>query len=131
MEVLLDPSIELLGAVDLMGPGANSPVPAPLQEYTRAIVRGCEPFRSHPAVKLNASLDASDPDFFQRWDLLLKRSAPPLLEPQACWSSGASDAERSGTWEPWLAAMRDFARDSRFMNTFSSSTRHLQPDLRR
>ena len=116
MEVLLDRSIELLGAVDLLGGGANAPVPPPLLDYARAVERAVAPFRSHRAVALNAQRDGADPDFFHRQDLLLKRSAPPDLARAACWSSGLGFVERSGEWEPWLAAMRDFARESRFWN---------------
>ncbi len=129
MEVLLDPAIELLGAVDLLGPGKDAPLPAPLQNYARALERACAPFRTHPAVTLNARMGESDPDFFQRKDLLLKRSAPPALAFDETMSSCTSEAERSGAWDPWLAAMRDFARDSRFPGIFRDAALLLKSEL--
>lgn len=127
--MLLLPSVELLGAADLLGAGAGADFSAPLQEYARAVERACAPYRGHPAVALNAKLDAVDPSFFQRRDLLLKRTPPPELEREACWSSEASDAERSGEWEEWLAAMRDFARATRFSRVFESAAPLLRADV--
>ncbi len=117
LEAVLDPAIELLGAVDRLGSGVPEPA--------------CAAFRKHPAVRLNARMHASDPDYFQRKDLLLKRSAPPdMTFDPAMAVTGVSEAERSGAWEPWLAAMRDFARDAKFSSVFSAAARRASPALR-
>ncbi|MBI2385283.1 MAG: DUF4932 domain-containing protein [Elusimicrobia bacterium] len=127
MDVVIDPSIELLGAVDLLGTRATAALKGPGRDYARALAKACAPFKTHPAVKLNARMHKSDPDFFQRKDLLLMRTAPPELEFDAALDSCRGEAERSGVWEPWLGAMRAFARDSRFTAVLGACAPRLSP----
>lgn len=127
MDVVIDPSIELLGAVDLLGAPKTAALKGPGRDYARALAKACAPFKTHPAVKLNARMHKSDPDFFQRKDLLLMRSAPPELEFDAALDSCRGEAERSGVWEPWLEAMRAFARASRFTAVLGACAPSLSP----
>jgi len=129
MKAALDPAIELLGVVDMLGPGRKAPLAGRERSYAAALERACGSLRTHPAVTLNARLDKSDRDFFQRKTLLLMRSAPPSLEFDPALEASKGEAERSGAWEPWLAALRDFARASRFPAALGRAARLLKPDL--
>lgn len=129
MTAALDPAIELLGVVDLLGADGRAPLTGRARDYAASLRRACAPYRSHPAVRLNARLEKSDLDFFQRKTLLLMRSAPPSLEFDPALEAGKGEAERSGAWEPWLAALRDFARASRFAASFGRAARLLKPEL--
>ena len=129
MEVLLDPSIELLGTVDLLGAGNAAGLAPRDRAYADSLERACAAFRAHPAVTLNERMHEEDPDYFKRKDLLLLRSAPPDLAFDEGLSSCRNNAERSGAWEPWLDALRDFARASRFIGVFSRASRLLAPEL--
>lgn len=129
MRASLDPGIELLGTVDLLGAAQNAPAAGRARDYAQALRRAFAPYRGHPAVKLNARMAKEDRDFFLRKTFLLLRSAPPALKFNPALSATKGEAERSGTWEPWLAAMRDFARASRFAAGLSRASRLLAPDL--
>lgn len=129
MKAALDPAIELLGVVDLLDADRNAPAMGRARAYAQALKSAFAPYRTHPAVKLNARMATSDPDFFQRKTLLLMRSAPPALEFDPALDASKGEAERSGVWEPWLAAMRDFARASRFSAGLKRAARLLKPDL--
>lgn len=129
LEVVLDPRIELLGVLDMLDAGRKPAFVLPPHGYARAVERVFAPFRTHPAAKLNANLSRADPDGSRRKDALLKRSAPPDLVFDEAMSANRGDAERSGELEPWLAALRDFTRDSRFLDGFAERARLLEPEL--
>jgi hypothetical protein len=128
VRVRLEPGIELLGAVGLLG-GAPAPPAARDAAYAAAWARELEPWRSHPAVALDGRMGRRDPDQFIRRELLLLRSAPPALAFDEGMSASRGEAERSGDWEPWLAALRGLARDSRFAERLQRLARPLRPEL--
>lgn len=121
LSVRLDPGIELLGVLD--GP---APLPHP---YAKAVAKAFSPFMDHPAFALNAKVAAEDPDGARRKDALLRRGAPPELAFDETMGANRGEDERSGALEPWLAAARDFARASRFMDGFAERERLLLKEL--
>lgn len=129
LEVLLDPRLELLGVLDLLDPGRKPAFVPPALAYAKNIERAFAPFKNHAAVTLNAEWSKDDPDQSRRKDALMKRSAPPALVFDETMSSNRGEDERSGKLEPWLAALREFTKDSRFMKAFAACAKTLEPEL--
>ncbi len=129
IDVALDPSIELLGAADLLGAPAAGSASGAGGAYVASLRRSLEPFRSHPAVVLNARRHALDRNYFHRKDLLLLRGAPPELAFDPAFDSCRGEAERGGQWEPWLSALRDFARAARFERALAAAAPALDAEL--
>ena len=129
LNIRLDPGIELLGVLDMLDAGRKPAFVLPGHPYGRAIAKAFSSFKAHPAVKLNAAIAESDLEGSRRKDALMRRGAPPALVFDEALSANRGDDERSGALEPWLAALRDFARDSKFLDGFAERERLLEAEL--
>lgn len=113
----------------MLAPGRKPPFVLPPHDYARAVEKAFAPFKTHPAVKLNAMIAKSDPEGSRRKDALMRRGAPPGLVFDEALSANRGEDERSGALEPWLAALRDFTRDSKFIDGFGERERLLAKEL--
>lgn len=113
----------------MLAPGRKPAFVLPDHPYGRATAKAFAPFQAHPAVKLNATIAKSDPEGSRRKDALMRRSSPPALVFDEAMSANRGDDERSGALEPWLAALRDFTRDSKFLDGFAAREGLLEREL--
>lgn len=129
LNVRLDPGIELLGVLDMLAPGRKPPFVLPDHPYGRSIQKAFAPFKAHPEVKLNALIAKSDPESSRRKDAVMRRGAPPGLVFNEEMNANRGDDERSGALEGWLAALRDFTLESKFMDGFAARESLLEREL--
>jgi tetratricopeptide (TPR) repeat protein len=140
LEFSVDPRLELDGVMELLafdmtagGKGAGHAVDFmhPDIAYVREARAYFAPFKNHPAIKHRALPSTRKFDLGQRGQGLLRLSAIPELKPASEISIAflahylGGDAEL----EAFLQHMRDFARDSKFMEFFDKKSALLAPDL--
>lgn len=129
IDVALDPGLELLSILDWLDASRQPPFASPEHPYARAVEKAFSAFRAHPAVALNARLALADPDGSARKDALMKRSAPPALSFDETMSANRGETERSGELEPWLAGLKAFAVDTRFVARLGECAGLLKDEL--
>lgn len=140
LEFSVDPRLELDGIMELLAfdltAGAKGKPHAtdfmhPDIEYVRAARKYFAPYKSHPAIKHRALPAIRAFDLGQRGQGLMRLSPLPELKPHSQISIAflahyvGGDAEL----ELFLQHMRDFAKDSKFMEFFDAKSRLLDADL--
>ncbi len=140
LEFSVDPRLELDGVMELLAfdlsaagktPGHATDFMHPDLEYVRAARKYFAPYKNHPSIKYRAQPKIRAFDLGQRGQGLMRLSPLPELKPDtqisisflAHYVGGDEELER------WLQSMRDFARDSKFMEFFEAKSRLLAPDL--
>ncbi len=140
LEFSVDPRLELDGIMELLAfelnPTGKLPRHAtdfmhPDIEYVRAARKYFAPHKNHPAIKYRAQPAIRAFDLGQRGQGLMRLSALPELRPPSQISISFLAGYLGGPQELelWLQSLRDFARDSKFMDFFNQQSRLLEPDL--
>jgi tetratricopeptide (TPR) repeat protein len=140
LEFFVDPRLELDGVMELLAydltKGAEGKPHAtdfmhPDIAYVREARKYFAPYKDHPAIQHRAQPKIRAFDLGQRGQGLMRLSPLPEMKPNAQINIAflahyvGGDAEL----ELWLQGMRDFARDSKFMEFFEAKTGLLKPDL--
>lgn len=109
-----DPRVELLSVLLLLNrPGA---APGPQSPYERDAVSWFSAFSTYPAVAQTAALLKRDSGMNLPAQITLRLSAPPdLYAPEPLPGGYLDAAGGEEVVERFIEAMRDFARESRFM----------------
>ena len=140
LEFFVDPRLELDGvmellAFDLTKGAAGKPHATdfmhPDIEYVRAARKYFAPYKNHPAIKHRALPSVRAFDLGQRGQGLMRLSPLPELKPHSQISIAflAHYVGGDAALELWLQHMRDFARDSKFMEFFDAKSGLLDADL--
>lgn len=140
LEFFVDPRLELDGVMELLAfertKGAGGKPHAtdfmhPDIEYVRAARDVFKPFIDHPAIKRRAEPGFRAFDLGQRGQGLMRLSPLPEFAPHSQISIAFLSHYVGGDaqLDLFLQDMRDFARDSKFMEFFEKKTKLLDADL--
>ncbi|MBI3554148.1 MAG: DUF4932 domain-containing protein [Elusimicrobia bacterium] len=136
----LDPRLELASVVELLSADPKAGVPRYATDFRRLPIkyvteaeRWFAKFRGHPAVRLHAQPRIKGFDFGQRGQGLLRLSPLPEFKPATelsidfltQWTGDRATLDR------WVDTLRDFARESRFLEFFEKKSRLLDPEVTR
>ncbi len=142
LEFFIDPRLELDGVMELLafdrtkGQGGKAHATDfmhPDIEYVRAARAYFTPFIDHPAIKRRAEEAFRAFDLGQRGQGLMRLSPLPEFAPHSQISIAFLSHYVGGDaqLELFLQDMRDFARDSKFMEFFDENTKLLDADLKK
>lgn len=125
----LDPRLEALGIVHLLGRSRPAGFVAPDSEYARRAREAFARLRRHPAVRLSEALP-EEFVYFERSQAVLRRGPLPALAPGLITPyDTARLAGGQEALERWLAALADFAREGEVERFVRESEPLLAPGL--
>lgn len=133
IDIRLDPRIELSGVVLLL---STAPPPAGFANhripYTEKVLDRFASLRGHAAARLEASSALARFALSDRAQVLVRLSPLPELK-KALVIPYALGAQAGGgeNLDSWISALRDFARDSRFLESFPILSQILEPEVER
>lgn len=121
LEVGLDPRQELVGVLELLGPGPARDLDfgSPAHPYVLTLRARLAPLREHRAVRLNAALDRRRFPYHARTDLLNRLGPLPDLAPR---DGGAlPELQDLPQGKAWLEGARAFAREPGFQSALAAA----------
>lgn len=140
-DISLDPRLELAGVVEaLSASSAAFPSPAHPADFTlprrgglARIEKRFGSLRGHPAVRFHALPSFRGISYNDRRQVLLRLSMPPALEaPSDLADLGlVSAVGGEELLERWIEGLREFARDSRFMEYHRDESFRIESELSR
>lgn len=119
LEIAVDPRIELIAAVSYLAGGRDGWSPRSESPYREAMKAWAEPHRKHPAVARLRAIEGFAYSYPAQ--AIVHFGPPPAFEPIAPVPQDAIDAIGGPrAMEAWVRSLREFARDTRYMNFYRS-----------
>lgn len=117
MEVTIDPRIELVAAVSYLAGDRAGWTPRSDSPYRTAMMRWADRHRRHPAVARLRAIEGFA--YSYPAEAILAYGPPPALAPISPPSAQTLEAiGGQAALEAWVQSLRDFARDTRYMDFF-------------